>query len=82
MPMTSWMAAMSTTTARLEDRIRHLEIRTALMAKDLREIKKTKSGVDWPSLLGSWQTKSLFLLALLAFNWRLEDALKIVFGPH
>jgi hypothetical protein len=86
MPMTSWMKAMSESTARLEDRIRHLEIRMALVAKDLREIKKPKSAADWRSTLqafqDSWLVRLGLLLALLTFNWQLPEAMKIIFGGH
>lgn len=78
--MTNWMVSLSASMTRLEDRVRQLEIRQTLLARDVREMKKKPSGIDWSALQDSWLLRFLLLLALLAFNWKLPDALLILSG--
>lgn len=77
---TNWISWLSASQTRLEDRVRQLEIRQSLMARDLREMKRQPSGVDWRAVQDSWLVRFLLLLALLAFNWKLPDALALLSG--
>lgn len=82
----SWMTALSETMASLDARMRQIEVRQAIMMRDIRELRKTKSGGDWKaglkSLQESWLVRLACLFALLAFNFKMEDVLKIVFGQN
>ena len=78
---TNWMNALSDTVVRLEERVRHLEVRVALLSRSAREdraARKAKPGVDWNSPPHSWLLRLLLLFGLLAFNWTLPDAMALL----
>lgn len=77
--MTNWNS-LSAALVRLEDRVRQLEIRNALISRDLRDLKKKPSAIDWAAVQDSWLLRLALLLALLAFNWKLPEALSVLSG--
>lgn len=55
------------------------------MARDLREMRKAarpKPPIDWDKIHQSWLVRLAAIAALLAFNFRMEDILKIVLGAN